>query len=108
MSADTEAGDPAMNVKDMTIEQLLDADIAMMATVAPSGPRSLTPEHCAVKAELGRRTAEERTRRTRSKAGRKGAATRARRKSAGLPPKRREFSLDNAPAGGWTDADRVG
>jgi len=96
-----------MNVKDMTTEQLRNADAEMMADVQPSGPRSLTPEHCVVKAELGRRTAEERTRRTRSQAGRKGAATRARRKSAGLPPKCRGFSLDNAPVGGWTDADRV-
>jgi len=96
-----------MNVKDMTTEQLRNADAEMMADVQPSGPRSLTPEHCVVKAELGRRTAEERTRRTRSQAGRKGAATRARREAAGLPPKRRGFSLDNAPAGGWGDADRV-
>jgi len=97
-----------MTVKDMTTEELRDADTAMMATVAPSGPRFLTPEHCAVKAELGSRDSADRARRIRSRAGREGAATRARRESAGLPSKRRGFSLDNAPAGGWTDADRVG
>lgn len=91
----------------MTDEELKEADERMEAERRATGARSITEEHRAVKAELGRRWRERTTKAVRSAAGKKGAATRARRKAAGLPPMRQPFSFDNAPTGGWTDADRV-
>lgn len=92
---------------EMTDEALTAADSAMMANHTASGARSLTDEHRAVKAELGHRNAERVRTASRARMAKKGAATRAARAAAGLPPKRRAFTFDNAPAGGWTDADRV-
>ena len=96
-----------MNTTEMTDQQLRDTDTEMMKTALVGTRLMLTDEHRAVKAELGRRAAEQRRKESRTRAGKKGAATRARREDAGIPARRRGFSLDNAPAGGWTDADRV-
>lgn len=98
---------PAPAPSALADDQLRAADAQMDEARRASGARSLTDEHRAVKAELGRRWNERTTKAVRSAAGQKAAATRARRRAAGLPPKRQSFPLDNAPAGGWTDADRV-
>ncbi|MCM6776272.1 hypothetical protein NDR87_18740 [Nocardia sp. CDC159] len=69
---------------------------------------TLTPRHRAVKSALGDFAAADvraRTAARRSEAAKRGAVTRARRKAAGLPPKRLE--MFSPPPGGWTDADRV-
>lgn len=91
----------------MTDDELHAADTAMDAVRRETRPSSLTNDHRAVKAELGRRDAGCDRQSIRSAAGKKAAATRARRKAAGLPPLRQPFTMDNAPTGGWTDADRV-
>lgn len=91
----------------MTDEDLRAADERMAAEKRASGAVSITSEHRAVKAELGRRSAIRTTRERRSAAGRKAAETRRKREALGLPPKRRSFSLNSEPPGGWTDADRV-
>lgn len=91
----------------MTDDELHAADTAMDAVRRETRATSLTNDHRAVKAELGRRSAARTRQSIRSAAGKKAAATRARRKAAGLPPLRQPFTMDNAPTGGWTDADRV-
>jgi hypothetical protein len=94
-------------IKDMTTEELTAMDVTMMSDYYASGANSLTAEHKSVKAELGHRSAERARKESRARAAKKATATHARRAAAGLPPIRRTFSLDNAPAGGWTEADRV-
>ncbi|MGH7743243.1 MAG: hypothetical protein ACREQ5_00270 [Candidatus Dormibacteria bacterium] len=96
-----------MDISEMTTEQLTVEDASLSAGFVDGGVRSLTRRHFEVKAELGRRTNIARTATHRSQAARKAAVTRAARKAAGLGPRRKEFSLDNAPTGGWSGADRV-
>lgn len=69
---------------------------------------TLTPWHSAVKAALGEYAAADiraRSAARRSEGAKRGAVTRARRKAAGLPPKRLE--MFGPPPGGWTAADLV-
>lgn len=93
--------------RDMTDNDLAEADASMMAGYRASGTRSLSDDHRAVKAEMGHRAAERARKESRSRAAKKSVATRARRAAAGLSPKYRAFTLDNAPVDGWTEADRV-
>jgi hypothetical protein len=79
------AGEALPEPAEMTDEQLAEADAAMTAAHEASDAHSLTDQHRAVKAELGRRTAEQDRKEARSRAAKKA----------------------NAPAGGWTEADRV-
>jgi hypothetical protein len=94
-------------INNMTTEELTAMDTTMMSDYYASGTNSLTDEHRSVKAELGYRSAERARKESRARAAKKASATRTRRAAAGLPPMRRTFSLDNAPTGGWTEADRV-
>ncbi|GAB4590175.1 hypothetical protein [Nocardia sp. IFM 10818] len=95
----------------MTLDALRAEDAELESARRAVGSPSLTPRHRQIKTELGHRAAQrsrEAVAARRSDAGKRGALTRARRKAAGLPPKRQRFALDNAPAGGWTDEDCVG
>lgn len=95
------------NPRGMTDDELKAEDQRMNAEKRAVGAYSITDEHRAVKAELGRRSAVRTTQARRSAAGKKAAETRRRREAMGLPPKKRGFSLNNPPPGGWTEADRV-
>ena len=87
----------------MTTEALRTEDAELERGYRESGAWTITERHRAIKAELGARAAAA----ARSARSKRAAATRARRKAAGLPPLRQRFALDNPPPGGWTDADRV-
>ena len=102
------AGPPAP--RDMTNEALKAEDAELEAERRAAGALSIGDRHRSIKAELGRRSAIGTTKARRSAAGRKAAETRARRKAAGLGPKRSRFDelFNSPPPGGWTDADRVG
>jgi hypothetical protein len=92
----------------MTREALRVEDAALERVRQTTKRYTVTDRHRAIKAALGayavadmRARAAER----RSEAAKRGAATRAKRKAAGLPPKRLE--MFSPPPGGWTDTDRV-
>ncbi|SLG39483.1 Uncharacterised protein [Mycobacteroides abscessus subsp. abscessus] len=93
----------AATPRDMTLEALRAEDAELEQARRDAGAMTVTERHRAIKAELGARAAAA----GRSARAKRGAATRARRKDAGLPPKRKQFSMDNAPGGGWSAADRV-
>lgn len=91
-----------------TREELKAEDARLDAVRRAAKLWTLTPWHRAVKSALGEYAAADvRARATarRSEAAKRGAATRAHRKAAGLPPKHLE--MFSPPPGGWTDADRV-
>lgn len=92
----------------MTREALQAEDATLETERREAGARTLLPRHRAIKAELGAYAAADlraRNSARRSASAKRGAATRAARKAAGLPPKRLEWC--SPPPGGWTDADRV-
>ncbi|WP_370012664.1 hypothetical protein [Nocardia cyriacigeorgica] len=88
----------------MTVEALRAEDAELDQARRETGSPTLTDRHRAIKAELGARAAAA----ARSARSKRAAATRARRKAAGLPPRRSRFEqMFSPPPGGWTDADRV-
>lgn len=93
--------------RDMSDEELKAADSRMEEERKKAGLYSITGDHRAVKAELGRRWSEKTRKETRSRAGKKAAATRKRRAEQGQGPKRSRDPFNQPPPGGWTDADKV-
>ncbi len=92
----------------MTREELKSEDVRLDEIRRAAKVWTLTPWHRAVKSALGEYAAADARARTaarRSEGAKRGAVTRARRKAAGLPPKRLE--MFSPPPGGWTDADLV-
>lgn len=92
----------------MTREALKAEDVRLDEIRKAAGRHSITDRHRAVKSALGAYAAADiraRNAARRSEAAKRGAATRAKRKAAGLPPKHLECFMP--PPGGWTEADRV-
>ncbi|WP_280393091.1 hypothetical protein [Nocardia wallacei] len=92
----------------MTREALKAEDVRLDEIRKAAGRHSITDRHRAVKSALGAYAAADIRARAavrRSEAAKRGAATRAKRKAAGLPPKHLECFMP--PPGGWTEADRV-
>lgn len=91
----------------MSREELQTED-AVLEQARRAARTTVTPRHQAIRSALGAYAAADiraRTAARRSAGAKRGAVTRARRKAAGLPPKRLE--MFSPPPGGWTDADRV-
>jgi hypothetical protein len=91
----------------MTREELQAEDVELERARRAAGV-TVTPRQRAIRSALGAYVAADMRARAaarRSDAAKRGAVTRARRKAAGLPPKRLEMFMP--PPGGWTDADRV-
>lgn len=92
----------------MSREALRTEDVELDQARRAAGRHSITERHRAIKSALGAFAAADiraRSAARRSEAAKRGAATRARRKAAGLPPMRLEMFAP--PPGGWTDADRA-
>lgn len=92
----------------MTREELKAEDVKLDAIRRAAKIWTFTLWHRAIKSALGEHAAADARARThahRSEGAKRGAVTRAKRKAAGLPPKRLECFMP--PPGGWTDADLV-
>lgn len=101
-------GPQQLNPRMMSREALRAEDVELDRLRRAQGSHSITSRHREMRSALGAYAAADiRARATarRSDAAKRGAVTRAKRKAAGLPPKRLE--MFSPPPGGWTDADRV-